>query len=212
MDPLVKFALLPGMSKSLTESFAQDRATIEKSGKLGASERSITRRIALIREMENSVTQSARIPSPRASAFALHDVAGAYDDLTAGLRAIPAPRGLRPRDRQAYDRMLAKLTAPYEHKARSVREKEFQVTSQALVAKAVDVSDLGWKNASLDTGSSEDIFKARWAQALSSGNWPQVGYFMQQAEKKKILSKSEMSNARAVAFGMAGTELTKEGS
>ncbi|HUP57572.1 MAG TPA: tetratricopeptide repeat protein [Bdellovibrionota bacterium] len=204
MDPLTRFSLLPRVSKSIAEAFALDRAHIARTP-LTANERTITRRIALIREMENAAAQATRIPSPKAHAVSMHEVASSYDDLTGGLRQIPAPAGLAPGDLKAYDRMLAQLTRPFEKKAQAVRQQEIRISARAL-ADTRGATDLGWKTASLDTGSRDQIFRTRWSQAIASGNWAQVGYFIQQAEKRKLLSGSELNAAKAVSLNLAGTQ------
>jgi hypothetical protein len=200
-EAMAKFSLTPRLTRTIPKIFAMDRELIQRSTQLQAEERVILKRINQIRAMENAASIAARLPWTEMRGQVLAQVSGAYSDLAEGLKALPAPKNLSSAENQAYAQMVAKLARPFEQKAQSVRGQ-----ARSLIASAKsdrDASDLGWSNASYNSGTKEEIFRARWKQALSNQNWPMVAFFIQEAEKKVVLNRGELSNAKAVSLAVA---------
>jgi outer membrane protein assembly factor BamD (BamD/ComL family) len=199
-EAMAKFSLSPRLTKSIPRVFALDREAIRGSGTLVADERVILKRIHQIRSMEEGATVAASLPWTEMRGQVLTQVGGAYEDLASGLKELPAPKGLSANDQKTYGQMVAKLARPYEQKAQNVRS---QARGLLDSSKSLDAGDLGWSSANYNTGTRDEIFRARWKQALSSQNWPMVAYFIQEAEKKGLLNRSELSNAKAVSLALA---------
>ncbi len=200
-EAMAKFSLAPRLTKSIPKVFATDRELIRRSSQLVADERVILKRINQIRTMEEAAAVAARLPWTETRGLVLTQVGGSYEDLASGLKDLPAPKGLSKAEQKTYEQMVAKLARPFEQKAQTVRSQ-----SRALLASSktsLDASDLGWSGANYNTGTKEEIFRARWKQALSSQNWPMVAYFIQEAEKKGLLNRNELSNAKAVSLAVA---------
>jgi tetratricopeptide (TPR) repeat protein len=51
-----------------------------------------------------------------------------------------------------------------------------------------------------------DALRAAWTRALDRGTWPQVGFFMQEAREKQLLSPIALASARAVSLARAGAQ------
>jgi tetratricopeptide (TPR) repeat protein len=74
----------------------------------------------------------------------------------------------------------------------------------ALV-KSVDEHG-GWHSVNLDSADVSDLLRARWAAALEAKNWPQVGYFAQEAKEKSLLKPEVTEVAKAVSLASAGAK------
>jgi outer membrane protein assembly factor BamD (BamD/ComL family) len=129
LDASSQLILLASISESVPRSFQMERATIQKRDRLSASERSLARRLKLIRSMEASAAEAARLPWARIRALVLIEVAGAYSDLSAGVRTLPSPRRMKPAEQEAYSRMVAGLVRPFEEKAHALSGRAFQLVS-----------------------------------------------------------------------------------
>lgn len=133
LDPLIKFSLIPHFSQSLASAFRQNRAELKDVAPLKANEKWITRRVEVIREMENAATQVMKLPWARIRAEVLNEMAAVYLDLARGLSALPPPKGLTPADQQAYDETIRKITMPFEEKGQDMRAKAFEIASRFAI-------------------------------------------------------------------------------
>ena len=70
--------------------FRLNRAALKDVAPLKANEKWITRRVEVIREMENAATQVMKLPWARIRAEVLNEMAGVYLDLARGLAALSA--------------------------------------------------------------------------------------------------------------------------
>ncbi|MGK5084940.1 tetratricopeptide repeat protein [Bdellovibrionota bacterium FG-1] len=133
VDPLIKFTLLPRLTRSLTKTFALNRAALTQLAPLRADEKHITRRIEVIREMENTATEALQLPWSRIRAEVLNEIAGTYLDLSQNLAALPAPKGLNAAETQAYEDTLRRLILPFEEKGQDMRAKAFEIGSRFAI-------------------------------------------------------------------------------
>lgn len=133
LDPLIKFTLLPYFSRTLAGAFRLNRDALKEVAPLKAHERWITRRVEVIREMENAATHVMKLPWARIRAEVLNETAGIYLDLARGLAALPAPKDLTDSDRQAYEETIRKLTMPFEEKGQDMRGKAFEIASRFAI-------------------------------------------------------------------------------
>jgi hypothetical protein len=133
LDPLVKFALIPKLSKGLGATFRANRAALKDVAPLRADEKYITRRVEVIREMENAATKSMNLPWARIRAEVLNEIASIYLDLSRGLAALPPPKGLNPSEQQSYEDTIRKITMPFEEKGQDMRAKAFEIASRFAI-------------------------------------------------------------------------------
>jgi TolA-binding protein len=133
LDPLFKFTLLPYFSRTLASAFRLNRGALKDVAPLKAHEKWITRRVEVIREMENAATQVMKLPWARIRAEVLNETAGIYLDLARGLAALPAPKDLSAEDMQAYEDTIRKLTMPFEEKGQDMRGKAFEIASRFAI-------------------------------------------------------------------------------
>jgi TolA-binding protein len=133
LDPLVKFSVTPRLSRSLAGAFRMNRLALKEVAPLKAHEKWITRRVEVIREMENAATKAMKLPWARIRAEVLNEIAGTYLDLSRGLAALPAPKDLSPSDLQSYEDTIRKLTMPFEEKGQDMRAKAFEIASRFAI-------------------------------------------------------------------------------
>ena len=137
LDPLVKFTLLPRINVSIPRAFELNRAAMKEVAPLRADERYITRRVEVIREMENAATKIVQMPWARIRASVMSELASLYIDLARGLESLPPPKGLNEAETAAYQDTIRKLTLPFEEKGQDVRAKAFEIASRASVEDEV---------------------------------------------------------------------------
>ncbi len=162
VDPIIRFRLIPLISKHIPTALELNRLGIASIAPLRAEEKYITRRIEAIREIENAITKVMKLPWARIRASALSEIAGLYIDLSVGLAALPAPKGLSDEDKLAYEDMIRKITIPFEEKGNELRAKAFEMASLFAIEDSAFNS------------ITEPYFKANPSQAKAFGNlWAQ---------------------------------------
>ncbi|OFZ17991.1 MAG: hypothetical protein A2X94_06350 [Bdellovibrionales bacterium GWB1_55_8] len=135
-DPLVKYALLPNLTVSIPRAFQLNRMSMAQTAPLRAHEKYITRRVEVIREIENAAIKVVKLPWARIRAEVLNEVASVYLDFTRELAAIPAPKDLADEDKVTYEDTIRKLVLPFEEKGQEMRRKAFEIASQFLVEES----------------------------------------------------------------------------
>jgi TolA-binding protein len=133
LDPIVKFTLLPSLTVSIPKAFAANRAAIKSVAPLKADEKWITRRVEVIREMENAATDVMKLPWARIRASVIGELASLYLDLSQGLATLPPPKGLETEQLAEYDSVIKKLIMPFEEKGQDMRGKAFEIASRSAV-------------------------------------------------------------------------------
>ncbi|MBC7691519.1 MAG: hypothetical protein H7222_07095 [Methylotenera sp.] len=129
LDPLVKFKLLPLITKSVPAALRLNRTTIAETAPLRADEKYITRRIEAIREIENAVTKVMNLPWAEIKAQALSEAASLYADLASDLQKLPAPKGTAGPELTAYEDMIRKIVIPFEEKGNDLQGKAYEMAS-----------------------------------------------------------------------------------
>lgn len=133
LDPLVKFNLLPVISSSIPRAFQLNRMAMREVAPLRADERYITRRVEVIREMENAAAKVVKMPWSRVRAATLSEIAELYLDLSKGLQNLPAPKSLADAEKAAYEETVRKLVIPFEEKGQEMRNKSFEIASRFAI-------------------------------------------------------------------------------
>jgi tetratricopeptide (TPR) repeat protein len=87
----------------------------------------------------------------------------------------------------------------------SVPRQKLDASLDMSLVKSVDEHG-GWHSVNLDSADTTDILRARWAAALTAKNWPQVGYFAQEAKQKSLLKPEVTGVAKAVSLAAAGAK------
>ncbi len=132
-DPLIKFTLIPYLSISIPRTFQINRMAMSSIAPLRANEKYITRRVEVIREMENAATKVMKLPWARIRAEVLNEIAALYIDLSRDLAKLPAPKNLAPEDLTAYEETIRKLVLPFEEKGQEMRGKAFEIASNFTI-------------------------------------------------------------------------------
>ncbi len=133
LDPMARFALVPHISVSVPRAFQLNRMSMREVAPLRADERYITRRVEVIREMENAATKVMKMPWSRIRATVLSEVAGLYVDLARGLTELKAPKGLEGAELASYEDTIRKLVLPFEEKGQEIRAKAFEMASHFAI-------------------------------------------------------------------------------
>lgn len=247
LDPLIRFALVPTISASIPRAFQLNRAGMAEAAPLRADARYITRRVEVIREMENAATKAMKLPWARVRALVLSEIAGLYLDLSKGIQTLPSPKNLAEADLQAYEDTVHKLVIPFEEKGQDMRSKAFEIASRFAIedqsfsqvadpffqdnpsqAKRLKpdattitpkiAADLAlgipfldridprgrWSELQPDSDDPALHLKGRWAAAIQAKRWPQVAFFLGEAQEKALIQVGVMGAVRAVSLAAAG--------
>ncbi|MGE0615726.1 MAG: tol-pal system YbgF family protein, partial [Bacteriovoracia bacterium] len=137
LDPLVQFTILSRVSQIIPAAFEKNRVAMQRFAKLTNNERSINRRIELIKEMESTATQVMKMPWAHLRAMVMNHVATLYLDFAQDLTNLPVPEGLAERELANYQEMIRKITMPFEEKGQDIRRKAFEIASHAAVNEPV---------------------------------------------------------------------------
>lgn len=133
LDPLVKFSILPSISVSISKAFHLNRLAMREVAPLRADERYITRRVEVIREMENAGARVLKLPWSRVRAQVINETAGLYLDLAQGLATLSPPKSLNEAELQAYEQTIRKLVLPFEEKGQDMRARAFEIASRFAI-------------------------------------------------------------------------------
>jgi hypothetical protein len=93
-DALLQFALIPVMNRALPEAFASSRRSLSQIASLKSNSKEISRRINLIRDLENAAGKVLDAPWAQVKVAVLGEVAQAYLDFCDELAKLPVPKEL----------------------------------------------------------------------------------------------------------------------
>jgi tetratricopeptide (TPR) repeat protein len=133
MEPMVKYTIIPKISVSIPKAFALNRAAVKTIAPLKANDKWITRRVEVIREIENAATKVMNLPWARIRAEVLNETASLYIDLARGLTTISPPKGMNPAELASYEDTIRKLVMPFEEKGQEMRGKAFEIASKFAI-------------------------------------------------------------------------------
>lgn len=133
LDPLSRYAVLPYLTASIPKAFSLNRQAMKEVAPLRADERYITRRVEVIREMENAATKAIKLPWSRIRAEVLNEIASLYIDFARGLSELKPPKNIADAELPAYQEAIRKLTLPFEEKGQEMREKAFGIASKFAI-------------------------------------------------------------------------------
>lgn len=133
LEPLARFTVLPRLTNSIPLAFSLNRAALKDVAPLRADERYITRRVEVVRELENAAAAVMKLPWARIRAETLNEVAGAYIDFAHGILTLQPPKGLSAEETAAYADTMRKITLPFEEKGQEMRAKAFEIASRNAI-------------------------------------------------------------------------------
>ncbi|MCM2322931.1 MAG: hypothetical protein NDJ90_06680, partial [Oligoflexia bacterium] len=133
IEPVSRYYVLPYVNASIPRALEQNRVAMKDVAPLRADERYITRRVEVIRELENATAKIVKLPWARIRAEALNELAETYLDLARGLMTIKPPKGLNEAELQAYQDVVKKLVLPFEEKGQEMRAKAFEIASKFAI-------------------------------------------------------------------------------
>ncbi|MCM2278515.1 MAG: hypothetical protein NDJ89_10615 [Oligoflexia bacterium] len=133
LDPLVRTHLLPFVTASIPRALEQNRIAMKDVAPLRADERYITRRVEVIRELENATTKIVKLPWARIRAESLNEIAETYLDFARSLMGLKPPKGLNEEELAAYQDTVKKLVFPFEEKGQEMRSKSFELASKFAI-------------------------------------------------------------------------------
>jgi tetratricopeptide (TPR) repeat protein len=133
LDALSQLAILPRVSVTLPRVFELNRGSLKDVAPLRATEKYITHRIDMIREMENAATKAMGLPWTRVRASVLNEMASVYVSLGRDIAALPAPKDLSEAEAQAYEASIRKIVIPFEEKGQDMRLKAFEIASKLAI-------------------------------------------------------------------------------
>ena len=133
LDGLSQLAILPRVSQTLPKIFEFNRESLKDVAPLRASEKYITHRIDMIREMENAATKAMDLPWTRIRATVLNELASVYVGLSKDIAALPAPKDLNADEAAAYEASIRKIVIPFEEKGQDMRLKAFEIASKLAI-------------------------------------------------------------------------------
>ena len=142
VDSLVKFTLVSKITETLPKALAQGRRMIVeqeplRTASMKATEKHITRRIELIKEMESALTEVIKMPWIRIRAVSINEMAWVYSDLARDLKNIAPPKELIGAELASYEELIQKIVLPFEEKGSDMRSKAFEMVSRFSVESEV---------------------------------------------------------------------------
>lgn len=133
LDPSVQLTLIPKLSASIPKAFELNRQAINKFAKIKGDEKSISHRVKLIQEMENTAGQIVKLPWARIRVLVLNEIASLYSDFSQALYDVPTPEGLPEKELAEYQETIRKLAMPFEEKGQEIRSKAFEIAGAFAV-------------------------------------------------------------------------------
>lgn len=130
ISPLMRYSLMPLVSRSIPRAFELNREEMPKLAPLRANAKHITHRVEAIREIENTATSAMKLPIARVRALALNEMASLYLQLSRELGGMPAPKNLSSEDLASYEDTVRKLLLPFEEKGVEMRAKAFELATE----------------------------------------------------------------------------------
>jgi TolA-binding protein len=132
IEAMAKFAILPSINETIPAALELNRLGMNDFAPLRASEKYITHRVDVMREMENAVTAAMNLPWARIKSECLNELASTYHDFSATLEKIE-PKGLKDDELAAYQDTIRKITVPFDEKGQDLRSKAFQLASHYAI-------------------------------------------------------------------------------
>lgn len=127
LSSTIQIALLPYLHQSLSLAFVHNRKAIAQYVKIQANEKSISKRISRIREMEETAKRIMKWPWQEIRASVLGTLAGLYQDVSTELGALKPPKGLK--DREGFAKMTQELALPFTQKSDQILDKALAIAS-----------------------------------------------------------------------------------
>jgi tetratricopeptide (TPR) repeat protein len=88
---------------------------------------------------------------------------------------------------------------------KAIPRQKLDPSIDLALMKSVDENGT-WHSVNMDSADVSDLLRSRWAEALRAKNWPQVGYFAQEAKQKSLLKPEVTEFAKAVSLTQAGAK------
>ena len=135
IDSLVSFTLTEIVTRYLPAALVLARKEISqqeplRTASVKATEKHVTRRIELIKEMETALTEVIQLPWTRIRSNALIEMSLVYTELGQDLKNIPAPKEMNGAELTAYEDLIQKIVLPFEEKGSDMRSKAFEMASR----------------------------------------------------------------------------------
>ncbi len=207
LEPDLQLALLPKVSISIPKSFELNRQDIDRLTPLKSSEKSITHRVAQIKEIEESAKSSMKLPWARIRARVMLEIAQLYIDFSKSLSQLAPPKGLPENEAASYQETIQKLVLPFEEKGQELRSKSFEIASTNSIEDSdfVKIANLFFADnpsqASQITGGVKSIEPIRFSHKTlrrldPKGLWETINLEMKlQGEVTELYLKSRWSLA-----------------
>jgi tetratricopeptide (TPR) repeat protein len=220
-DPLIKYALLSPISRTLGPALRQSGLELRELSKLKLDKAAIDRRTRLVAKLEGVVNKVVELPWARLRVAALGELGSVYADFARDLEALPAPAGLAGEDLAAFKQTIGELKAPFSTKASRYRQQALEIAAQsgvegsayADIALAADPKVRVFRPAGSLTGI--ELFGAlKFAAplpqlataAIKESNWAMLAFLIQEAQERKLLNEGELAAARGLSLMVAGAQ------
>jgi len=133
LEPAVRLSLLPQVSRDLPRAIALNRMAMNEYSPLRANEKSITRRIEAIRDLEGTAARVMKLPWARIRAGVLNEIASVYGEFASELTHLSPPQGMSPEESGAYEETIRKIAFPFEEKGQEMRRKALEIAARFAI-------------------------------------------------------------------------------
>ena len=231
LDPLIQFALIDTLNRTLPEMFRVSRQALPTLAPLKANTRSLVKRIGLIRDVETSVEKIVDLPWAQVKISLLATIAHMYLDFSGELTRLPPPKNLSPAEKAQYDASVAEILTPFRAKGEMISKQVKTLAAKTAVnpevvtdlkvepsrkLAAIPENELGLLKALLqdirpplkvdDNPSPQEKLATLWEEAFQAGAWPRTAFFFQEMKTKFRLRDSTLASLRALALSRSGAK------
>ncbi len=133
LSPMVKYAILPYISRSIPGVFEICRIEVKKNAPLKIRKDFIDRRVDLMKSLEDAGAQAVSLPWIRIKASVLHELANLNREFVKELDAIPIPAGLTGADLEGYKNQMKEVVSPFVGKADDYRKQAFDLATASAI-------------------------------------------------------------------------------
>lgn len=234
LDPLVEIEGLRRLPNVVRVEMASLRAWVNAESIQKAEKSALKKRIKRVERFEDLATKLVALPWVSNRVEVLNETAEVYTDLANALRQVPAPKGLKGDDLDAYARILSELATPFEEKAQDIRGRAFELALKSRVetdvfervadaffrdnpsqAKKLAASRDAFRKIPADVdakdqfsnfpaGAAAATWYKEWTVAVAATQWARAAWILKDAETAKALSADQVKLLRGVTLVKAG--------
>jgi outer membrane protein assembly factor BamD (BamD/ComL family) len=130
LDPMVKYSILPYISRTIPETFELCRVEVKKEAPLKNRR---DKRVELMKTLEDAGAKAIELPWIRIKSSVLHELANMNRDFIREFDTIQLPPGLAGPDLEAFKNQMKEIVNPFVSKADDYRRQSFSMAMNSAI-------------------------------------------------------------------------------